>query len=111
MWDIDAKSATEAIDSVIAQLTAAAQQRLHDLPDDDVAAVRSALDASPLLSLMSGSAPLFEAILGRLRATYERTADCCVAELAAQFTLQAAALAIDNTEKVRRHVYTSVPLS
>ena len=101
MYELDAESASDAIDTVIAHLIRTAHQRLLDKPDTEWAAMRSAMDASPLLSLLPGSAPLFEVILGRLRVAYERTADCCVAELAMQLTLQAAAQQADNSDKVR----------
>ena len=100
VYDVDADCATDAIDSLVDQLTVAIHQRLYDLPDSDWTVVRAMLDASPILSVISGSTSIFDVALRRLRAAYERTADSCIAELALQLTLQAAAATQDDDDKV-----------
>ena len=110
MYEFDADSASAALDSLLAQLTGAANQRLREAVaaansdgGDVVAVVRSVLDGSSgsVVSLVGGSSALFEVLLRRLRAMYERTADGCVAQLALQVALQAAAAQpTDNSDKV-----------
>ena len=107
MYGIDPESAGDAIDVLITQLTASANQRLRDAvaADSDLVAIASsALDVGSVMSLLGDSVPLFEVAMRRLRLAYERTADGCIAQLALQITLQAAAQATEISGDKVRHI-------